>query len=95
MRRFIIATGLAAAVALIVREMAGKMAPAMRARCADACERMLGNMPESFPPNRMMADLEVLKERTTRILDLVDRPTADQSRGSPSLRDHPIPATRP
>jgi len=33
---------------------------------------MLDNMPESFPPNRMMADLESLKEQTARILDLLE-----------------------
>ncbi len=72
-------------MALIAGELAGKTGPTMRARCAEACERMLAKMPESFPPNRMMADLEVLMERTGRILDLVDRPTDDQTRGSPSL----------
>ena len=72
-------------MALIAGKLAGKMAPTVRVRCAAACERMLAKMPESFPPNRMMAELEVLMERTARILDLVDRPTDDQSRGSPSL----------
>jgi hypothetical protein len=33
---------------------------------------MLANMPESFPPNRMMADLETLKEQTTRILEVLE-----------------------
>ena len=84
MRRFIIALVVAAAMVLIVRLMAVKMAPVMRARCAETCERMLANMPESFPPNRMMADLEVLKARTDRILDLVDRPTDDENKTSPS-----------
>jgi len=36
-------------------------------------------MPESFPPNRMMADLETLKVQTARILDLVEGQTADQA----------------
>jgi hypothetical protein len=49
---------------------------------------MLSNMPESFPPNRMMADLEALKEQTARIIDLVDRPTDDQN-GSPSSSRQP------
>ncbi|MCP3988438.1 MAG: hypothetical protein GY926_08805 [bacterium] len=79
MRRLIIGLVLlAAGLVLVMRQVAGKMAPEMRARCAAACERMLANMPESFPPNRMMADLEAIKEQTTRILDLVDRPTQDQ-----------------
>jgi hypothetical protein len=33
------------------------------------CERMLANMPESFPPNRVIADLEALMGQTARILD--------------------------
>jgi hypothetical protein len=62
-----------------MRKIAGKAAPAMRARCSEACERTLANMPESFLPNRMMADLEALKEQTPRILNLVDRQKDDQS----------------
>jgi len=40
---------------------------------------MLANMPESFPPNRMMADLEAVKDQTARILDQVERRTDDQT----------------
>ncbi len=79
MRRLMIGTALAAAVVLVMRKMVGEAAPAMRARCAEACERMLANMPESFPPNRMMADLETVKEQTARILNLVERPADDQA----------------
>jgi len=82
MRRFIIALVVAATMVLIVRLMAGKTAPAMRARCAETCERMLANMPESFPPNRMMADLESIKEQTARILDVIDRPADDPVRSA-------------
>jgi hypothetical protein len=39
------------------------------------CDRMLDQMPESFPPNRMMSDLESLKEQTTRILDVLEHQT--------------------
>lgn len=74
MRRVVIGVVLLATAGLAVR----KMAPTVRSRCAEACERMLSNMPESFPPNRMMADLQALKEQTARIIDLVDRPTDDQ-----------------
>ena len=80
MRRFIIGMVVVAAMGLVVQQMA----PAMRSRFAAACERMLAKMPESFPPNRMMADLEALKEQTARLIDLVDRPADDagQSRSS-------------
>ena len=36
------------------------------------CDRMLANMPESFPPNRMMADLDSLKVKTERILEVLE-----------------------
>lgn len=38
---------------------------------------MLDQMPESFPPNRMMADLDSLKEQTARILDVLEHRTED------------------
>ena len=31
-------------------------------------ERMVSNMPDSFPPDRMTAHLDTLEERTARIL---------------------------
>jgi hypothetical protein len=33
---------------------------------------MLANMPESFPPNRMMSDLQALREQTDRILEVLE-----------------------
>jgi len=64
---------LAAAAILAVRKMVQLDGPAVRARCSEMCERMLNQMPESFPPNRMMADLDDLKEQTARILDVLER----------------------
>ncbi len=63
---------LAAAVILAVRKMVQLDGPMVRARCSEMCERMLDQMPESFPPNRMMADLDDLKEQTARILDVLE-----------------------
>ena len=51
---------LAAAMLLAMRRFTESAGPVMRERCSEMCDRMLANMPESFPPNRMMADLEVL-----------------------------------
>jgi hypothetical protein len=34
---------------------------------------MLAKMPESFPPNRMLADVAALKEQTARLVDLMER----------------------
>jgi len=72
MRRLIIFAVVAVGICLAIRKMAEGAGPAMRERCSEMCDRMLANMPESFPPNRMMADLDALKERTARILDLLE-----------------------
>ncbi len=72
MRRLIIFALLVAGVFLVMRRMAESAGPAMRERCSEMCDRMLANMPESFPPNRMMADLESLKEKTARILEMLE-----------------------
>ncbi|MFV1961166.1 MAG: hypothetical protein ACC658_04970 [Acidimicrobiia bacterium] len=75
MRRLAIFMVLGAGVTFAVVKMAQRGGPAMRARCSEMCERMLDQMPESFPPNRMMADLDALKEQTARILEVVERGT--------------------
>jgi hypothetical protein len=72
MRRLIIFTAFAAGMFLAIRKMAERGGPAMGERCSEMCDRMLANMPESFPPNRMMADLETLKEQTARILEVLE-----------------------
>ena len=69
MKRLIIFAMLAAGMFLAMRKLAERAGPVMRERCSEMCDRMLANMPESFPPNRMMADLESIKEQTARILD--------------------------
>ena len=72
MRRLIIFAVLVAGVFLVMRRMAESAGPAMRERCSEMCDRMLANMPEAFPPNRMMADLDSLKEKTARILEMLE-----------------------
>ena len=71
MRRFLIFAMLAAGMLLALRKMVERAGPAMRERCSGMCDRMLANMPESFPPNRMMADLEALNEKTARIVEIL------------------------
>ncbi len=75
MKRLVIVTLLAAGVVVAMRKMVQTGGPAMRAKCSEMCDRMLDQMPESFPPNRMMSDLESLKEQTTRILDVLEHQT--------------------
>ncbi len=72
MRRLVIFAVLAAGMFLAMRKIAGGPGPTMREWCSEMCHRMLASMPESFPPNRMMADLEVLKDRTARILEVLE-----------------------
>ncbi len=72
MKRFIIRAALAAGMLLAIRKMTESAGPAMRERCSEMCDRMLANMPESFPPNRMMADLDSLKEKIDRILEVLE-----------------------
>ncbi len=72
MRRLVILAVVVAGIRLVIRKMVESEGPAMRERCSEMCDRMLAKMPESFPPNRMMADLDALKEKTDRILELLE-----------------------
>ncbi len=56
----------------------------MGERCSEMCDRMLANMPESFPPNRMMTDLETLKEQTARILEELEDLKKRRAAGLPA-----------
>lgn len=69
MKRLFVLSVIASVVWLVLRRMTDETGSAMRAKCAEMCDRMLERMPESFPPNRMMADLDYLKKQTDRILD--------------------------
>lgn len=71
-KRLIVFAMFGAGVFLAVRRIAERAGPATRERCMVMCDRMLANMLESFPPNRMMADLEALKKQTARILEVLE-----------------------
>ena len=77
MKRLIILTVLVAGMFLAMRKLAKKAGPGMQERCSEMCDRMLANMPDSFPPNRMMADLESIKEQTARILNVLEAQAED------------------
>ncbi len=72
MRRLLVFAMLTAGLLLAMRNIAEKAGPAIRERCSEMCERMLANMPETFPPNRMMANLEAITEQTARILEVLE-----------------------
>jgi len=71
MKRLIVWMGLLVGIAVTMRKMAAKAAPAMRTRCSEMCDRMLADMPDSFPPNRMLADLAAIREQTARMLEVL------------------------
>ncbi len=71
MRRLIVFLVVAVGVFVAVSKMAEGAGPAMRKHFAEMCDRMLASMPESFPPNRMRADLDTLKERSDRMLEML------------------------
>ncbi len=60
--------------------------PALAERMSAKCERMLAGMPASFPPNRMMADLETVKARTARILELLEEDPSQMHRPKEVLK---------
>lgn len=74
MRRLIISAVLTLGTFALVRRLKRTMqlTPTLHERMAGKCERMLTSMPASFPPNRMMADLETVKTRTALILDTLN-----------------------
>ena len=72
MRRLILGTLAATGAFLAIRVLVQRAGPALAERCSELCDRFLANMPESFPPNRMMADLDALKEETARILEVLE-----------------------
>ncbi|MEE8406971.1 MAG: hypothetical protein V3S32_07460 [Acidimicrobiia bacterium] len=72
MRRLLIFALLAGGMLVALRTLSERAGPAIREQCSGMCDRMLASMPESFPPNRMMADLEALKEKTDRILEALE-----------------------
>lgn len=68
MRRILIGIALVGATALVARALA----PGLGERCGAACRGMLDRMPEDMPPKRMMRSLDVIEERTGRILSLLE-----------------------
>lgn len=69
MRRIAIFAALAGIGALVVRAAA----PRLHARAMAACERMFEEMPESFPPKRLMRGIEVIEANSVRTLELLEK----------------------
>ena len=52
--------------------LARRFGPQMRARCMAAIEHMFDEMPEAFPPKRIISNLEVLRTQSERIIALLE-----------------------
>lgn len=54
------------------RRVMRRAAPMARGRFYAMCERMMSEMPEDFPPRRMMTDLQAIRVQNERILRLLE-----------------------
>lgn len=68
MRRMAIA-GAVIGVGLLV---ARRVAPRLHARMLAACKGMFEQMPDDFPPKRMMGGIEEIRANTARTLELLE-----------------------
>ena len=61
--------------------LARRFGPRIRERCLVACEHMLDEMPDSFPPKRMMISLDAIGAQNERVIELLEeqRPASEQA----------------
>ena len=89
MRRILIVGVLTGVGFLIVRVIAPKLK--LHERLMARCEAMFEQMPDSFPPKRMMEGVEELRGNTARIVELLEARTneADERAVATSAPDLP------
>ena len=76
MRKIAISAAVIAGVVVAARVVA----PKLHARMLATCKGMFEQMPEDFPPKRMMGGIEEIRANTTRILELLEeRPQAEEA----------------
>jgi hypothetical protein len=83
MRRIAIGVALSGVGVLVVRAFA----PRLHTRLLAACERMFEQMPDTFPPKRMMRGIEEISANSARTLELLEERTQAGERallGTPS-----------
>ena len=68
MKRLAIAAALIGGSVVVVRALA----PKLHARMLAACRGMFEQMPDDFPPKRMMAGIEELRAHSARTLALLE-----------------------
>ena len=76
MRRRVLG-GVLAGVGVVV---ARALAPKLHARLAAGCERMFEQLPETFPPKRMLRGIEELQADSARTLALLEAREREQGR---------------
>jgi hypothetical protein len=85
MRRIAISAAVIGGVVVAARVLA----PKLHARMLATCEGMFEQMPEDFPPKRMMGGIEEIRGNTTRILKLLEQST----RAQPKPQEEPPSTT--
>ena len=65
MRRIVIAAALVGGIVIAARQLA----PRLHARMLAACKGMFEQMPDDFPPKRMLAGIEEIRANTTSTLE--------------------------
>jgi hypothetical protein len=76
MRRRVLG-GVLAGVGVVV---ARALAPKLHARLTAGCERMFEQMPETFPPKRMLRGIEEIRASSARTLALLEVREREQGR---------------
>ena len=71
MRRIVIVGAVAGVGFLIVRAIG----PKLRDRAVARCEGMFEQMPDEFPPKKMMRGIDEISNKTARILELLEART--------------------
>ncbi len=64
MKKMLIGAAIFAAAAAVLRFFG----PALGQRAMKGCEEMFSQLPEDFPPKRMMRNLEEIRQQNTQIL---------------------------
>lgn len=77
MRRIVIAAVLAGAGVLVARSLVHKVNP--HERLIARCERMFEQMPDDFPPKRIMRGVEEIRANTARTLELLEQRDAGET----------------
>jgi hypothetical protein len=67
-RRIATGAALVGAAALVLRALA----PRLHARMLAACEHMFEEMPESFPPKRMLRGIDEIRVNSARTVELLE-----------------------